>query len=298
MKTKTITWMTGCLVACLVACGGDGSKDFEIPGFPGTSDPDPEQPPVFERYDLSVHGVAGGGQRLGGPLLCGTLLHGLPGGRNYSICYSAENRITFWSAFPLHECYKGDQSRSDAWAYDPELPQSIQPALTNGSYQPQPGYSKGLLLASSDRTVSYAANVQTFYVTNVAPQWQNGFSTAGVWSSLEEDCWKNICADTLYVVSGVYGVHATDEVTDKSGRKCTVPSHFYRGAAALEGGQYGQEGAGSFGRRTAMRGLLVREQEVRERNDAVGVYDLGGGDRAEDRDDLLRECAECPEGDF
>lgn len=244
MKTKTITWMTGCLVACLVACGGDGSKDFEIPGFPGTSDPDPEQPPVFERYDLSVHtgwaelpAVDNDSEDL---YYAAHFCTGLPGGRNYSICYSAENRITFWSAFPLHECYKGDQSRSDGWAYDPELPQSIQPALTNGSYQPQPGYSKGHLLASSDRTVSYAANVQTFYVTNVAPQWQNGFNS-GVWKSLEEDCWKNICADTLYVVSGVYGVHATDEVTDKSGRKCTVPSHFYRVLLRSKAGNTGRK---------------------------------------------------------
>ena len=152
---------------------------------------------------------------------------GLPGGRNYSICYSAEDRITFWSAFPLHECYKGDQGRTDKWAYDPELPQSIQPELVSGSYQPQPGYSKGHLLASSDRTVSYEANVQTFYVTNVAPQWQNSFND-GVWSSLETDCWNNICADTLYVVSGVWGEHATASVTDKSGNPCTVPSHFFR----------------------------------------------------------------------
>ena len=169
MKTKTIAWMAGCLVACLVACGGDDSKDF-----PDTSGPDPEQPPVFERYDLSVHtgwaelpAVDNDSEDL---YYAAHFCSGLPGGRNYSICYSAGNRITFWSAFPLHECYKGDQSRSDAWDYDPELPQSIQPALTKGSYQPQPGYSKGHLLASSDRTVSYAANAQTFYVTNVAPQ--------------------------------------------------------------------------------------------------------------------------------
>ena len=239
MKTKTIAWMAGCLVACLVACGGDDSKDFS-----GTSGPDPEQPPVFERYDLSVHtgwaelpAVDNDSEDL---YYAAHFCNGLPGGRNYSICYSAENRITFWSAFPLHECYKGDQSRSDAWDYDPELPQSIQPALTKGSYQPQPGYSKGHLLASSDRTVSYAANVQTFYVTNVAPQWQNGFNS-GVWKSLEEDCWKNLNKDTLYVVSGVHGVHATDEVTDKSGRKCTVPSHFFRVLLRAKAGNTGRK---------------------------------------------------------
>lgn len=249
MKTKTITWMTGCLVACLVACGGDGSKDFEIPGFPGTSDPDPEQPPVFERYDLSVHtgwaelpAVDNDSEDL---YYAAHFCTGLPGGRNYLICYSAENRITFWSAFPLHECYKGDQSRSDAWAYDPELPQSIQPALTK-SYLQESGdkqgdsYVRGHLLASEDRTVNYAANVQTFYVTNVAPQWQNSFNN-GVWKSLEEDCWKNVCKDTLYVVSGVWGELTAASVTDRDNRKCTVPSHFFRVLLRSKAGNTGRK---------------------------------------------------------
>ena len=249
MKTKTIAWMTGCLAACMVACGGDDSNGIEIPKIPGSgsdsgSDSDPDQPPVFERYDLSVHTgwaelptVDNDSEDL---YYMAHFCSGLPGGRNYSICYSEGNRITYWSAFPLHECYKGDQSRSDAWAYDPDLPQSIQPNLVKGSYKPQPGYSKGHLLASSDRTVSYAANAQTFYVTNVAPQWQNSFNS-GVWSSLESDCWNNICADTLYVVSGVWGVHAEDRVTDQSGVSCTVPSHFYRVLLRSKSGDTGKK---------------------------------------------------------
>ena len=233
MKTKTIVWMTGCLVACLVACGGDGSDDIGIPGIPDV-----------ESFDLSVctgwaelPAVEEDSEDL---CYAAHFCNGLPGGRNYSICYSAGNRITFWSAFPLHECYKGDQSRSNGWAYDPELSQSIQPNLVKGSYQPQPGYSRGHLLASSDRTVNAAANIQTFYVTNVAPQWQEGFNS-GVWSSLESDCWNNICADTLYVVSGVWGELTTASVTDKSGVPCTVPSHFYRVLLRSKSGDTGKK---------------------------------------------------------
>lgn len=236
MKTKTIVWMTGCLVACLVACGGDGSDDIGIPGIPGIPD--------VESFDLSactgwaeLPAVDNDSEDL---YYAAHFCNGLPGGRNYSICYSAGNRITFWSAFPLHECYKGDQSRSNGWAYDPELSQSIQPNLVKGSYQPQPGYSRGHLLASSDRTVSAAANIQTFYVTNVAPQWQDGFNS-GVWSSLESDCWNNICADTLYVVSGVWGELTTASVTDKSGVPCTVPSHFYRVLLRSKAGDTGRK---------------------------------------------------------
>ena len=233
MKMKTIAWMAGCLVACLVACGGDGSDDIVIPGIPDV-----------ESFDLSV---CTGWAELpaveeDSEDLCyvAHFCNGLPGGRNYSVCYSIGNRSGMWSAFPLHECYKGSQNRSDAWAYDPELPQSIQPNLVKGSYKPQPGYSRGHLLASSDRTVNATANIQTFYVTNVAPQWQNSFNS-GVWSSLETDCWNNICADTLYVVSGVWGELTTASVTDKSGVPCTVPSHFYRVLLRSKAGDTGRK---------------------------------------------------------
>ncbi len=65
-------------------------------------------------------------------------------------------------------------------------------------------------------------------MTNVAPQWQNSFN-GGVWMSLEEDCWKNICADTLYVVGSGFADDDTT-VTDQSGDVCVVPTNFYRDA--------------------------------------------------------------------
>ena len=240
MKMKTIVWMTGCLAACLVACGGDDSEGIDIPGFP-----------EFESFDLSactgwaeLPAVEKDSKDL---YYMAHFCEGLPGGRNYSICYSAGDRITCWSAFPLHECYKGDQDRSNKWTYDPDLPQSVQPALTKGSYLQESGdkqgdsYARGHLLASEDRTVNYAANVQTFYVTNVAPQWQNSFNN-GVWKSLEEDCWKNVCKDTLYVVSGVWGELTAASVTDRDNRKCTVPSHFFRVLLRTKGGDVLQDG--------------------------------------------------------
>lgn len=151
----------------------------------------------------------------------------LPGGRNYTVCYDTVRRCGVWSAFPLHACYRGPAGRSNRWRIDPDLPRAVQPDLAGGSYRPAAGYARGHLVASNDRSVCRAANEQTFYVTNVAPQWQNGFN-GGVWSSLEADCWKNVCADTLYVVSGVCFAADTAEVTDRSGRRCGVPTHFYR----------------------------------------------------------------------
>lgn len=165
---------------------------------------------------------------------------GEPGGRNYSVCYSKDMRCGMWSAFPLHECYRGDQDRTKKWYYDPIIPQAVQPDLIERSYKPQAaGYSKGHLLASNDRTASYGINVQTFYVTNVAPQWQDSFN-GGVWQSLEEDCWKNICADTLYVVSGVFFANDNTTVTDQSDDVCIVPTNFYRVLMRSKSGNTGK----------------------------------------------------------
>lgn len=151
----------------------------------------------------------------------------LPGGRNYTVCYDVVRRCGRWAAFPLHDCYRGAVRRSDRWRRDPDLPAAVQPSLTSGSYRPARGYARGHLAASNDRTATRTSNAQTFYVTNVAPQWQNSFN-GGVWSSLEADCWKNVCADTLYVVSGVSFAADTAAVADRSGQPCGVPTHFYR----------------------------------------------------------------------
>ena len=163
----------------------------------------------------------------------------LPGGRNYTVCYDPERRCGVWSAFPLHDCYRSDARRSDRWRIDPDLPAEVQPDLAGGSYRPSAGYSRGHLVASNDRTVSRAANEQTFYVTNVAPQWQNSFN-GGVWSALEADCWKNVCADTPYVVSGVCFAADPLAVTDRSGCRCVVPTHFYRVLLRSKSGRTGR----------------------------------------------------------
>ena len=227
-KTMLLLWIMGSLAVGFASCGGDS----EDSGWPWPDGGLQLQSQDLSRYTgwAELPAVDPDSKDL---VYAAHFCDGLPGGRNYSICYSVGGRIGMWAAFPLHDCYRGSQKRSDKWAYDPEIPQSIQPTLTKGSYLQEPSekqgdsYSRGHLLASEDRTVSYAANVQTFYVTNVAPQWQNSFN-GGVWSSLESDCWNNICdVDTLYVVSGVCGELAAS-VTDRDNRKCRVPSHFFR----------------------------------------------------------------------
>ena len=117
----------------------------------------------------------------------------------------------------------------------------MQPDVIVKSYQPQPGYSKGHFLASNDRTATEAMNRQTFYVTNIAPQWQDGFN-GGVWGTLESACWNNICADTLFVVTGVHFANQNKTVTDNAvpPHPVVVPTNFYKVMIRSKSGNTGK----------------------------------------------------------
>jgi DNA/RNA endonuclease G (NUC1) len=120
--------------------------------------------------------------------------------RNYAVCFNAEMHCPAWVAFALHPSFTGETKRIDNYQYDPQLPINIQPQLKR-SYGGD--YSRGHLLGSAERNTSRAANDQTFYVTNIAPQIRIGFNSAGgAWNNLESFVDKQICNDTLYVVTG------------------------------------------------------------------------------------------------
>ena len=102
-------------------------------------------------------------------------------------------------------------------------------------------YSRGHFIASNDRTATEAMNKQTFYVTNVAPQWQNGFN-GGIWATLEDKCWNNICADTLFVVTGVHFADSSTTVVDNATPPNTVvvPTNFYKVMIRSKAGNTGK----------------------------------------------------------
>lgn len=152
--------------------------------------------------------------------------------RSYTVCYSHEMMSAMWSAYPLHVSYKGEAERTNNFAYDPTIPRSVQPVVTKsaGSYKPRElDCSRGHLLASNDRRATTAMNDQTFYVTNMAPQKQSDFN-AGIWSTLESRSWDNVCADTLFVVSGVHYANTATTCEDNANPPHTiyVPTNFYK----------------------------------------------------------------------
>lgn len=137
--------------------------------------------------------------------------------RNYTTMVDSDKKAPIWTVFVMHDDAYPDNNagRNDSWRDDPGVPSSWQQGGVSG-------YSRGHLVASNYRQANVAANKQTFYHTNQAPQYQNGFND-GVWNTMEQAIKANAPSgrDTLYVAVGVLyeGSKTSDGVP--------VPSHFY-----------------------------------------------------------------------
>lgn len=119
--------------------------------------------------------------------------------RNWSCCYSYSDKISYWVAYPLNKAYIGSYfGRSDAWAYDPDVPSQYQYNVTS-TYGG--GWTRGHQIPSADRQGNYEINASTYYSTNMTPQ-EYTFN-GGTWASLEGQVrnWA-LKSDTLYVVTG------------------------------------------------------------------------------------------------
>lgn len=138
--------------------------------------------------------------------------------RNYTSLVDGGRKAPLWTSFVMHNgAYpRNGVGRHGSWNEDPGIPSSWQQTGISG-------YSKGHLVASNYRQDVNDANDETFYYTNQAPQWQDGFN-GGVWESLEQAVVAAAPSgsDTLYVVVGV--LYESSKTVDG----VAVPSHFYK----------------------------------------------------------------------
>ena len=160
---------------------------------------------------------------------------------DYGITYSLEwdnakisNR---WTCYQLHAGNTmATVSRHDDFKQDPEVAVSAVAADYNGS-----GFSRGHLCPSADRLCSTEQNKQTFFLTNMQPQYQS--HNGGLWSRLEtevrdfatDDSKTDSHCDTLYIVKAAT---ISDKVTigneqldgvyaDRCNGRLLVPKYFY-----------------------------------------------------------------------
>ena len=149
--------------------------------------------------------------------------------RNYSFYWDYDHLVARWVAYPLCAWNIGSGNRSDKWGEDPSLPKSLQPLLEKAYTG---GWSRGHQIPSADR-LNYAANVQTFYYTNMTPQDYN--FNGGTWANLETQvrAWARKTGatagtDTLYVVTGCTLGASPTTVRDNAGKAVAVPEGYFK----------------------------------------------------------------------
>ncbi len=154
---------------------------------------------------------------------------------NYSLEYDCLNRHARWVAFTFYDVTaKNSGSRTDAWDDDPDVPEQYRSGRED--YR---GYDRGHICASNDRKFTIEANVQTFYYSNMSPQYGN--FNRGIWQRLEalvQDWGRNpSLRDTLYVVKG--GTIDSDHIITYTGPSSVpVPAYYYMALVNVKKGIY------------------------------------------------------------
>ena len=160
------------------------------------------------------------------------------GERNYTHMYDTEKYVSLWTAYPLESKHMGSYDRPNSWSYNPSISSNKQPNLCDKSYYDSDTYSRGHLIPNSSRNGIKEMQLQTFYVTNSAPQVQNSFN-GGIWQSLEGALQTVAKSETIYIVTGVAFnkvgesrsisyTKAKDPSPDNEIKTCAIPNYFYK----------------------------------------------------------------------
>ena len=161
--------------------------------------------------------------------------------RNYTCLYDPSMYASYWVAYPLCSAHLGSGSLS-SFSYDPDVPESKQTNVTSGAYgvniattnYPSNLYSRGHQIPNADRNGVSAMQSQTYYITNVTPQIQNGFNSP-LWSDLEDAVRAQTSStDTVYVVTGAAfrkkgGSESITTITNtRDSKVLPVPNYYWK----------------------------------------------------------------------
>ena len=206
---------------------------------PPTPNPDPKPNPPTT--DPKGEQILGDVTLLEAPALAG-------GSNNYYVTHRANNVVNFSLEYdvdkrhPRFVCFTFDDvtsamavKRTDAWAWDPEIPSKYS---TESMFK-KSGFDRGHLVASHDRVYSREANEQTFYYSNMSPQLRS--FNQKYWAKLEkqvQDWGRNKSfRDVLYVAKG--GTIRDDQVENtKVKGRIVVPKYYWMAMVVKKGATY------------------------------------------------------------
>lgn len=155
---------------------------------------------------------------------------------NYAVEWDCDKKSQRWSCYQMHQGYSGSYNRVvDGYMNDTDnLPAG---SYWQDDYYYGSGYEHGHICPNADRKYSYDANYQTFYLTNMQPQYHkfNGYTNSGadqgegLWVRMEElvRTWTpRRSTDTLYVCKGGT-IDREDQIIERINGRLIVPKYFF-----------------------------------------------------------------------
>ncbi len=168
-----------------------------------------------------------------------------PDGVNYSIEWDSDKKAQRWSCYQMNKGYSGNAGRSDAWTEDPDIPSAYRLDESQSFYSGS-GFTKGQIIPSADRQYSLSANRQTFYYSNIHPQYEafnsqwNSNSGYSPWARLEDlvRTWtRRSSTDTLYVCKGGT-IDSEENILMRIKNQLIVPKYFFVAVLAKSNAGY------------------------------------------------------------
>lgn len=208
------------------------------------------------------------------------LVHSMDGGkymgkdksgtRNFSCYWDYDEHLSLWVAYPLNNSLAGKGKFDYVWGFDPLLPTSIQPNITERSYGGSAffggNWNRGHQMPRADRQTSQQAVASTCYPTNMTPQ--DGSFNSGIWVTLEGKV-RNFAAqsDTLYVVTGCLFDKSTRYTSKNSGFLVKIPTHYFKALLYKGSSSYAKDTEGYM-----MAGFIFEHEKSYPTNASLKDY--------------------------
>lgn len=243
-ETRLLLYML-CAMLGLVSCGG---SDDDGDGEGGVTPPSENV-----NRNIVTGGLSDAVTRLEFPKVKGgrnrILVYrtGDKYGINYCVEWDADKKSQRWSCYQMYQGWQGNAGRYDPntnpgnhpnerqYPYDPNLPASER---WEEDYFYGSRLDHGHICPSADRQYSKEANYQTFYMTNMQPQY-NRFN-AKLWAEMEKRVrnWTpSSPKDTLFVCKGGT-IDSEENILMRIQGRLIVPKYFYMAMLLKVNGYY------------------------------------------------------------
>lgn len=168
---------------------------------------------------------------------------------NYSVEWDIEKQSQRWSCYQIYAGNRGSNTSryygNPQYPFDPEL-SSETPYFDGEDPFKGSGFDHGHICPSADRLNSAEANFQTFYLTNMQPQY-NAFN-AGVWAHMEDfmrDKITKSSSDTLFLCKGGT-IDNESQILMHRSNGLIVPKYFFMAALLKRSKDWSNVGALGF----------------------------------------------------